>query len=144
MEINLQDHLSSDDMKAIAEQEFRAYVQRQLSTEADLKRFLSNVAYDIVSELCDQTLDNTMMHTIQVNVEKVVSELSMYTVFQRPNAWDDGCNGMYKFLQDTLDKQKPVIEKIVKENVEVQAMDTIKGEITTMIGDAIQQHYGVV
>lgn len=144
MEINLQDHLSSDDMKAIAEQEFAAHVHRQLNTEADLKRFLSNVAYDVVSELCDKTLDGTMMDTLNYKVGEIIKSLTTYTVFQRPNAWDDGCNGMYQFLQETLNKQKPIIEKIVQENVEVQAMDVIKGEIKTLIGDAIQQHYGVL
>lgn len=144
MEINLQDYLDGHEMKKIAEQEFAAYVRRQLNTEADLKRLLSNVAYDVVSELCDNTLDNTMMHEIQVNVEKVVAGLTEHTVFHRPNAWDDGCNGMYRFLQETLDKQKPVIEKIVQENVEVQAMDVIKGEIKTLIGDAIAAHYQAI
>lgn len=144
MEINLQDHLSPEDMKAIAEQEFRAYIQRKLSTEADLKRFLSNIAYNVVSDMCDDKLGYPLQQSLQESVEKVVNDLSHYTVFKKPDACDDGCNGMYKFLQDTLDKQKPMIEKIVQENAEVMALHTIKGEIKTMIGEAIQQYYGVV
>lgn len=142
MEINLHDYLDGFEMKKIAEQEFRAYVSRQLNTEADLKRFLSNVAYDVVSEFCDTTLDNTMMHEIQVNVERVVKDLSERTVFKKPDAWDSSTNGMYEYLCKVLDKQKPMIEKIVQENTEVQVMGTIKGEIRTLISDAIQQHYG--
>lgn len=142
MEIDLKEHLSEETMQEIAEDEFRKYVRRQLSTEADLKRFLSNVAYDVVSEFCDKTLDNTMMDEITKNVEKVVSELSMYTVFHRPNAWDDGCNGMYKFLQETLEKQKPAIAKIVAENAQVQVLDVLKGEVKHLIREAVQQHYG--
>jgi hypothetical protein len=141
MEINLHDHLSSDDMKAIAEQEFRGYVQRQLNTEADLKRFLSNLAYNVVSDMCDDKLGYPLQKSLQENVERIVNDLSHYSVFQKPNAWDDGCNGMYKFLQDTLNKQKPAIEKIVQEQAQVQAMDVLKGEIQTMIEDAIQQYY---
>lgn len=141
MEINLQDHLSSEDMKEIAEQEFRAYVRRQLNTEADLKRFLSNVAYDVVSEFCDSTLDNTMMHEIQVNVEKVVAGLTEHTVFHKPNAWDDGCNGMYRYLQQCLEKQKPAIEKIVQEQAAVQALEVLKGDVESMIADAVQSYY---
>lgn len=142
MEINLQDYLDGHEMKKIAEQEFRAYVCRNLAEENDLKRMLSNVAYEVVSQFCDTTLDNTMMHTIQTNVERVVNDLSAFTVFKKPDAWDREPNSMYRFLQETLDKQKPVIEKIVQENVEVQAMDVIKGEIKTLIGDAIAAHYG--
>lgn len=144
MEINLQDYLDGHEMKKIAEQEFRAYVCRQLADENNLKRLLSNVAYDVVSEFCDNTLDNTMMHTIQTNVEKVVSELSTFTVFKKPDAWDREPNSMYKFLQECMEKQKPAIEKIVQEQAEVQAMDVLKGEVKTMISDAIQQHYGVL
>lgn len=144
MEINLQDYLDGHEMKKIAEQEFRAYVCRQLNTEADMKRFLSNVAYDVVSEFCDNTLDNTMMHEIYEKVQEVVQGLTEHTVFRKPNAWDDGCNSMYKFLQECMEKQKPMIEKIVQENAEVMAMETIKGEIKTMIGEAIQQYYDKV
>lgn len=144
MEINLQDYLDGYEMKKIAEQEFRAYVCRHLSDENELKRLLSNVAYDVVSQFCDTTLDNSMFENIYNNVERVVNDLSAFTVFKKPDAWDREPNSMYRFLQETLDKQKPVIEKIVQENVEVQAMDVIKGEIKTLIGDAIAAHYQTI
>jgi len=141
MEINVHDYLDGYEMKKIAEEVFRSFVLGKLQEENDLKRFLSNVAYDVVSQYCDDTLDNTMMHEIQVNVEKVVQSLSAHTVFKKPDAWDREPNSMYKHLQECLEKQKPAIEKIVQEQAKVQAMEVLKGEIDTMIGDAIQQHY---
>jgi hypothetical protein len=144
MEINLPDYLDGYEMKKIAEQEFRDYVCRELADENNLKRLLSNAAYEVVAQFCDTTLDNSMFENIYNNVERVVNELSAFTVFKKPDAWDREPNSMYKFLQECLEKQKPAIEKIVQLQAEVQAMDVIKGEIRTLISDAVQQHYGAL
>lgn len=142
MEIDLKEHLSEETMQEIAEDEFRKYVRRQLGSEADLKRFLSNVAYDVVSEFCDNTLDNTMMDEITRNVERVVKGLSEYAVFKAPDSWCSETNDMYDFLQAELEKQKPEIARIVAENAQVQALDVLKGEVKHLIREAVQQHYG--
>lgn len=145
MEINLRDHISEETMQEIAEQEFRRYVQRQLQSETDLKRFLSNVAYEAVSQACDEYLQEDVKVILKENIARVIQNLSHHTIFKAPDAWDRESNGMYKFLQECMEEQKPVVKEIVKDivadNVPLETMTRLKYDVQEFIIDAIQDLY---
>lgn len=141
MEIDIWSHLSDDTKQEIVEQEFRQYIRNQLTTEADLQRFLTNSAYYIMAQHCDIFLDEEMQTFIEEKVLKIIEGLSEYSVFRKPNAWDDGTNGMYNFLAQCLDEHKPRIKEIVAERVDKESLETIKGEMKYLVVEAVQNIY---
>ncbi len=141
MEINIEEYLSSDTMADIAEQEFRKFIQRKLSSEQDMQRFLSNTAYQAVSEACDETLNIDMKELIQKNALRVVNELTSYTVFKSPSLWDDDGNDMWRYLNKCLAEQKPLVAEIVEANVQEATIAELKANMQELIIEAVQNLY---
>lgn len=141
MNFDIEEYLTEEDKKRIAQEVFRGYVSKQLNTETDLQRFISNTAYKLVSDHCDTLLTTSMESLLKSNVTKVVNGLTEYTVFRKPNVWDDGTNGMYNFLAQCLDEHKPRIKEIVAERVDKESLETIKGEMKHLVVEAVQNIY---
>lgn len=113
MEININDYLTEDDKKRIAEEEYRS-VMRSL-VNVDKERILSNCAYNVVQKLVDEQFNEDLNKILTDKVVNIISELSAYSVFKAKNAWDKDESKGYKFLQDAVDNNKPLIEDKVVE-----------------------------
>ena len=141
MEINIKEHLSDDTLQEICEQEVRNAVRAHLKDENNLQRILSNQAYKLVAQYCDEVFNVNMKEQLALKVMEVVQNLSHYSVFQKPDVWDREPNNMYNFLQSELEKQKPVVAEIVREEVPKQTLYTLKQDVKGAISEAIQSYY---
>lgn len=141
MEINIENYLSNSEIQSICEDEVRSLVRSHLKDETELKRVLSNTAYETVCKLCDDCLDGDMKTFLYDKIQEQLSTLSLFNIFKKPDAWDRESNNMYNFLQSELEKQKPVISEIVAENVQEAVIAELKVNMQELVIEAVQNIY---
>jgi len=113
MEIDINQYLSEEDKKNIAEEEYRSAI-RQL-VQVDKERILSNCAYTVVQKLVDEAF-NEDLNTILVNkVKDIIDDLSPYSVFKRKDAWDRDESKGQKYLDNAVEANKVLIEQKVQD-----------------------------
>lgn len=133
--INIDDYLSDEEKRQIARDEFRAACARRSAD--DFERILSNAAYDLVRKEVDEAFDGCMVDTVRANALKVIRELSSFTVFNRPNAWDnEACKG-WTYLQEAIEAAKPAISERVLAIIAEMDGDDLRGRLDGLIGDVI-------
>lgn len=133
--MNIEDHLSEEEIKRICEDELRDRIKG--IHRNDFERILSNAAYREVSAMCDDMLDEDLKTTLKQNLKGVVTKLSHCTVFKAPNAWDREPNSAYEYLQQCIEQQKPRIKGIVEKQIEPQVIANLKEGINEAIEEAI-------
>jgi len=138
MNIKIEDYLSDDEIAGIVKVEVRIQVRKAIKSEKDIERIISNACYTHVSNMCDSTLDSNMDEKITKKVGEIVDNLSEFSVFKKPSAWDSESNSMYKFLIETINSRKGQIASIVESSIEPQTLVVLKDSISDHIQDAIQ------
>lgn len=137
MEINFEDYISDEEKKEIVVEEYRSLVRAKMKTEYDLKRILSNIAYDVYYDIVDECFDGTSKKLLKDNIDKIIADPSSYNIFKKPNAWDRDANSAYKYLQEVIVANKPKIAKIVSDLLEEQTIKACKEDMTKTIHDVL-------
>jgi len=109
MDIKFEDYLSLEEQKEIVVDVFREKCLQKFTLDSE--RIFSNAAYSIVTKLVDEQMNGKMAELITANTIKVINELSEYTVFKRPDAWDKGASEAYKLLQKIVIESEPLIKE---------------------------------
>jgi len=133
--IDLDDYVSEDEKKAIAVEEFRRVAAQTCS--ADFERILRNAAHEIVEKQVDAVFDGGMADTVKAKAVDVIENLTSYTVFGRPNAWDREASKGWTHLQAAIDGAKPLIEERVVAAVAALTDDEMRELIGDRIADAV-------
>lgn len=114
--IDIDSYLTEEDKRSIAREEFRE-VCRQKSRE-DFERILKNSAYDMVRLEVDAAFDGKMVETVKENAVKIISELSSYSVFTPPSAWErapsKGWENLQKAVEDNRDRINERVQTIIE------------------------------
>ncbi len=106
-ELNIDSYLTEEDKRQICRDQF-AEVAR-MKSQADFDRIITNSAYSIVSDEVDKLFDGKMQEFLVERVEKVVKELSAFTVFKKPDSWDKASSKGYDILQQAVEDAGPLI-----------------------------------
>ncbi|BEG74469.1 MULTISPECIES: hypothetical protein [Achromobacter] len=133
--INIDDYLGEEEKRQIARDEFRAACAGR--SAADFERILSNAAYDLVRKEVDDAFEGDMVATVRANALRVIRELSSFTVFNRPNAWDTESSKGWKYLQEAIEAAKPVMAERVLAIIAEMDGDDLRGRLDGLIGDVI-------
>lgn len=133
--IDLDDYVSEEEKKAIAIEEFRRIAG--LKCAADFERILSNASYELVGKVVDQAFDGGMVETVKSKAIEVISTLSAFTVFKKPDAWDRGESKGWTHLQSAIDEAKPAIQARVNAIVADMSDDEFREIIASRISDAV-------
>lgn len=93
MEINLNCYLTKEQIKEIAEQELRYAFRKQLSTESDIERILTNLSYEYVFKIVEEEFNihkDEFKAKLKETVMKVLDDSSTvrYEIFRRADAWE--------------------------------------------------------
>lgn len=104
MEIEINDYISEDEKRQIVIEAFTEQC-RNRSAE-DFERIISNSAYNVVWQAVDKCLDDNATEMLSEKVVKIIHELSFFSVFQRPDAWDRVDNQAYGVLMDVVRSNK--------------------------------------
>ena len=106
-ELDIDQYLTEEDKRQICREKF-ADVAR-MKCKDDFERIITNSAYSIVRDEVDKVFDGKMQEFLIQRVEKVVKELSAFTVFNKPDAWDKTSSKGYDLLQQAVQDVQPLI-----------------------------------
>lgn len=129
------DYLSADDMRRIAEEEFRTVCR--VKAHADFERILSNASYALVQRVVDAHFDGNMVETVKRKAVEVIEQLSAFTVFRRPDAWERDPSIGWAQLQDAVKNAAPLIQKRVEEIIAGMSDDDLRQMIEERVTTAI-------
>lgn len=135
LELNLHDVLSDEQMRDIAEDEFRKAVRGY--AHADFERILSNAGYALVHRDVDAAFNGEMAKTISAKAIEVIDGISAHIVFRAPSAWEPEPSVAYKHLQSAMQDAKPAIVARVNQIIEAIGEGTLRELIEAAIADAI-------
>jgi len=116
MEIDINQYLSEEDKRRIAEEEYRNAMRSWVVV--DKERILSNAAYTVVQKLVDEQFGEDMNKILVDKTVEIIKNLSSHSVFKRKDAWDKDESKGYKYLQEAVDNNKDLIEAKVAEIIE--------------------------
>jgi len=133
--INIDEYLTDEDRRQIARDEFRDACARH--SKADFERILSNAAYDLVRKEVDAVFSGEMVEVVRTKAIEVIGNLSSYTVFSPPSAWDRAASKGWERLQEAVEASRPAIAERVLAIIADMDADTLRGRIDGMIGDVI-------
>jgi hypothetical protein len=85
-DVNIEDHLSADEMKAIAADAFAAHCAEKFRT--DHERIFGNIAYQMVWDEVDKVIDGDAAEIIAQRVAEVIPKISEFTVFRRKGIYE--------------------------------------------------------
>ena len=141
MEINIEDYLTDYDIKDILKEEIRDSVKIHMKDENNIKRILSNSAYEIVAQMVDEIFNDDLENILTIKVKSVINNINHFTIFKEPSAWDREPNNAYKVLQKEIESHFGRIKEIVKESIDTETMKKLKENIDDKIQDAIYEIY---
>lgn len=139
MEIKIEEYLSESEIKDIVISQFKESVK--FKHDNDVKRIIENTAYDLVWRKVDEVFGESIEKVLSEKVMDIVSNMSEFSIFSKPNAWDKEPNGAYTFLQSCIESEKPNIKAIVAENVPAGVLKTLKDGMKNIIEESIQELY---
>ena len=141
MEINIEDYLTDYDIKDILKEEIRDSVKIHMKDENNIKRILSNSAYEIVAQMVDEIFNDDLENILTIKVKSIIDNITHFTIFKEPSAWDREPNNAYKVLQKEIESHFGRIKEIVKESIDTETMKKLKENIDDKIQDAIYEIY---
>ena len=131
----VEDYLTELDKKRIAESVFRDQLESILKDENDLHRFMSNHGYRIVYQMVDEQLDDGIAETLKKKVTEIISGMTFFNVFKKPDAWDRDNNSAYHILRESVLSQKDEIDKVVSETISKSP----KSALRNIVNDGIKE-----
>tara|TARA_R110001592_G_C13193003_1_gene753540 strand:- start:14716 stop:15165 length:450 start_codon:yes stop_codon:yes gene_type:complete len=115
MEINIESYLSEQEIKDIVKDELRAMIRG--AGKDDLQRVIGNVSHDIVVCLVNEHFDEDLQSLLKEKVIKQINELSSFTVFKTPDAWERTPAAPYHLMQKVVDGNQHLIQARFEELV---------------------------
>jgi hypothetical protein len=139
LELNMEDLLSKEEMVEIAKSTFKTACFTHLAIEDNIKRIISNCAYDIVYKQVDNIVGEKLDEMLTSKVADIISNLSEYSIFKKPDAWDRSTNHMYNVLQKACMDNVGVVKKVVNDNMELETLKYLKLNLGDIVKDAIME-----
>jgi len=109
--VRIEDYLTEDQMREIAIEEWRRICSEACNGHQE--RIISNVAHDVVVTMVAEALGETALEQIRAKAVSVIENLTEFTVFKRPDAWDRGPSPAYAALMDAVKNNKDLVDKKV-------------------------------
>lgn len=131
-------YLTEDEMRDIAEQEFRDVIRKK--SNKDLERIISNSAYQVVWKAVDESLDNEAINILKQKVLDIISDMTEFNVFCKPNAWDRKENMAYEILVQTVRDNSVVLDNKVKDQINTLS----KTQISKIVAEVMKEKVGRV
>lgn len=137
MEININDYLDEDELKEIAQEEFRSAARSHFRDERQISRIISNLGYKVIFEEVDRIIGDDTRKLIAKQVPKTIGTKGLsFEIFRRPDRWEGPSLG-YKLLEQAVKDNQHIITEQVKSVLEnagedrlFQIMNSVTDDIT--------------
>jgi hypothetical protein len=136
MEIDISAYLSEEDKQRIAEEEYRKVIRSIVYT--DKERLFSNAAYRTVQKLVDERFGESLSKILEEKTVKIINDLSTYTVFKKKDAWDNDDSKGWKYLQESVDKHKDLIEDRVVQIIQEVDSDYVRNRLEDLMCEVVE------
>lgn len=136
--MDISKYLTEDEMRDIAEQEFRDMIRNKSSK--DLERIISNSAYQVVWKAVDESMDNEAINILKQKVVEIIGDMTEFNVFAKPNAWDRKENTAYGILVQTVRDNSDVLDIKVKDQINTLS----KTQISKIVAEVMKEKIGRV
>ena len=143
LEVNVKDFLTDEQIEAICEDELRSIIRRQMQTEVDLDRVLSNRSYEYMFRLVQEELgiheDEFRYELVKRCKEALEPDSLRFMVFRRKDAYNRTESVAVKYLDEALMESKPKIVELVNKVIEEYPFYELKDCILDTIYECIEQ-----
>lgn len=136
MEINIENYLSDIEIKNIIIEEFREEIQKSIR-RTGVSRFIANLAYQNVFEEINKEAPN-FENEIKEKTKEVIENLTSYSVFRKKDLVDNEDSLAQKYLEQSVENNKDIIENKVKDILNNLSKTDISYEISSIIEDKIE------
>lgn len=109
--LRIEDYLTEGQMSDIAIEEWRRICREACNGHQE--RIISNVAHDVVVTMVAEALGETALEQIRAKAVSVIENLTEFTVFKRPDAWDRGPSPAYAVLMEAVKANRELVDKKV-------------------------------
>lgn len=137
----IDDLLTENERKEIAREAFKEACIVKFKDESEVKRIISNSSYDIVYNLVDKQFDLKLETILKDKVHEIVTNLTTFNIFKRPDAWSQETNCGYQILNRAINDNKELIYNIVKDNIPDNVVKSIKEDLKYYIQEAVNNYY---
>lgn len=135
MNIDIVDYLSFEERQGIAREAF--FRAASIKCQEDFERILSNAAYALVAEEVNKVFDGDMVNVVKEKAVAIINNMSSYSVFKAPDAWDRESSSGWKHLQAAVEEAKPLINSRVREIVSGLDYEYLRQMLEDSLVDAI-------
>ena len=111
MEINIFDYITREQII----EECVSVLRKAIAKDAE--RILTNMAYQVMFEAVDKSLDGQAKEFIKQKTLHVIKDIASYTVFRKANAWEHPESLANSYMEEAIRENKQVIFDKVKEIV---------------------------
>jgi hypothetical protein len=139
--IDINDYLDEDEMREIAREQFARIVRESVADRlyyGKVYDFIGNIAYEVVWPAVDEKIGCDAREAIAERIPKVIEGLSEYSVFRTADKYlreEDSVAQV--ILDETVRKNRPLIERRVMEIIEGLDDYRIKDEIRTAVFETV-------
>lgn len=127
-------HLSDEQMREIAEDEFREMCRGYFNDNKSAA--ISNVAHRIVKDMVAEVLGEDADQVIRDKALEVINDLSQFTVFRGPDLWDRSPTPAWRVLMQAVEDNQDIVEAAVKKHLhnlsKRDALEVIKASKLTI------------
>ena len=136
LEINLEDYLTTDEIKDVIRDEFAASVAKTLSNETDLTRIIGNIAHEIVFDEVKKYIPEFKELLVE-NVKELIEKKNFeWYMFRGKDVWDKEEGPGLTIIKKTLNSNKETIKKRIEDDI--NNFD-IKALISDYLGKKVEE-----
>lgn len=135
IEINLNEFVSSDDIREICLDEVRMAIRKQFKTDADTKRIISNIGYEIIKNEVEKIIPNFTDMIVEQTSRICKEGIGTYTVFSKAYGWGDKDSLGLTILNEEVKNNRDIIKQKV-----INVFNSIsENDIGYVVGDMIKE-----
>ncbi len=135
IEINLNEFVSSDDIREICLDEVRMAIRKQFKTDADTKRIIGNIGYEIIKNEVEKIVPNFTDMIVEQTAQICKEGIGTYTIFSKANGWGDADSLGLTILNEEVKNNRDIIKQKV-----IDVFNAIsENDIGYVVGDMIKE-----
>lgn len=137
MNIELENYLSDEEIQNIVKEEFREAIRKNIQI-CGVSTWISNIGYKNVFEIINSEIPD-YENQVKEKVKEVIEHLTDYSVFRKKDFVDREDSLGQKYLEQSIENNKDIIEEKVIEIFKELGKQDIASEITSIIEEKMDK-----
>lgn len=135
IEIDVDEFISSDDIREICLDEIRMAIRKQFKSDSDTKRIIGNIGYEIIKNEIEKIIPNFTEMIAEQTTQICKTGIGTYTVFSKANGWGDKDSLGLTILNEEIENNRDIIKQKV-----IEVFNNIsENDIGYVVGDIIKE-----